>query len=71
MSPFNQSGYDISNYFLAFCLLEEFLTTKNGVNMEDLLTNVCGRIMCTASSHQAPGVHTALPIRRHSGIIRP
>ena len=25
MPPFNQSGYDISNYFLAFCLLEEFL----------------------------------------------
>ena len=25
MSPFKQSEYNISNYFLAFCLLEEFL----------------------------------------------
>ena len=25
MPPIKQSGYNISNYFLAFCLLEEFL----------------------------------------------
>ena len=25
MPPFKQSGYNFSNYFLAFCLLEEFL----------------------------------------------
>ena len=25
MPPFKQSGYTFSNYFLAFCLLEEFL----------------------------------------------
>ena len=25
MSPFKQSGYNISNYFFRFCLLEEFL----------------------------------------------
>ena len=25
MSPFNQSGYNISNYFFRFCLLEEIL----------------------------------------------
>ena len=25
MSPFKQSEYNISNYILAFCLLEEFL----------------------------------------------
>ena len=30
MSPFNQSGYNISNYFLAFCLLEEFYILLRG-----------------------------------------
>ena len=33
MSPFNQSGYNISNYFLAFCLLEEFLILLHGIKI--------------------------------------
>ena len=33
MSPINQSGYDISNYFFRFCLLEEFLILLHGIKI--------------------------------------
>ena len=33
MSPFKQSGYDISNYFFAFWTLEEFLILLHGIRL--------------------------------------